>query len=497
MPALPQPLDSPLVVVQQPTCTNLRIRSVNDAHKIFFGIRKGLLRMVTRRLDVDERAALCTGCVYAWEERGQNTEITGVGIERFTEGRRWSASRVRDEFLFYYEKFVPDPNQQRGGSAIEQPDDWKPLVKQTYSVWVDTERGRKKWHLTAYFTQLTVDGLDTVDNIEDIRNLDVPHGMFTSTRVGKRKHADVDAAGQSTITRIYAPYPSPLPPLAPRPIKPGPSGPIAARPPSPSVKMYDPYSRPHSQVQQGHSLSAYYGTAAPHSFPPPTPPPQLHYSYSPNVYSMPPPTQPPPYYTRQEYADYSRSDSAVPHHPAPTYSPLYTSGTYSKDRVRLPSPTPTPYPSTSPHPNQAPQQATSQQQQPSGYWYTSPMVPYRPREGSPRSEYTSSSSSSSYASSGSPTGPSYPVQLYSPEPTEFPPLGSRHAARLLPRLEIPPDPFPPTAAILLSPTESERRGDIGPCRDLAPLNSLTRRKPYWRDPTDDNALRRLGPRPAP
>lgn len=52
--------------------------------------------MVTRRLDSDERAALQTGCVYAWEERSPNTEITGIGIERFTEGRRWSASRVRD-----------------------------------------------------------------------------------------------------------------------------------------------------------------------------------------------------------------------------------------------------------------------------------------------------------------------------------------------------------------------------------------------------------------
>ena len=34
--------------------------------------------------------------IYAWEERGSHTEITGLGIERFTEGRRWSPSRVRD-----------------------------------------------------------------------------------------------------------------------------------------------------------------------------------------------------------------------------------------------------------------------------------------------------------------------------------------------------------------------------------------------------------------
>lgn len=52
--------------------------------------------MVTRRLDADERLALVSGCVYAWEERGPHTEITGLGIERFTEGKRWSPSRVRD-----------------------------------------------------------------------------------------------------------------------------------------------------------------------------------------------------------------------------------------------------------------------------------------------------------------------------------------------------------------------------------------------------------------
>lgn len=82
--------------MQQPTCTNVRLRFTTDAHKIFEGVRQGLLQMVTRRLDADERIALRSGCVYAWEERGPHSELTGLGIERFTEGRRWSPSRVRD-----------------------------------------------------------------------------------------------------------------------------------------------------------------------------------------------------------------------------------------------------------------------------------------------------------------------------------------------------------------------------------------------------------------
>lgn len=97
--------DSPSSHMQQPTCANIRIRSVHDAHKIFFAVQQGLLHMVTRRLDADERMQLRTGCVYAWEERSPHTELTGLGIERFTEGRRWSPSRVRDVcvlFAFLY-----------------------------------------------------------------------------------------------------------------------------------------------------------------------------------------------------------------------------------------------------------------------------------------------------------------------------------------------------------------------------------------------------------
>ncbi|KAF9063423.1 Gti1/Pac2 family-domain-containing protein, partial [Rhodocollybia butyracea] len=170
--------------MQQPTCTNIRIRSTADAHKIFHAVQKGKLHMVTRRLDSDERSALCSGCVYAWEERSPATEITGLGIERFTEGRRWSPSRVRDEFLFYYEKYSPPDSGQPRQAA---PRDWDPLVKQTYSVWVDTEKGKRKWHLTAYFTQLTVDNLGTIDDIVGVGDLSVPDGTFKSTRVTKSR----------------------------------------------------------------------------------------------------------------------------------------------------------------------------------------------------------------------------------------------------------------------------------------------------------------------
>ncbi|KNZ76033.1 cAMP-independent regulatory protein pac2 [Termitomyces sp. J132] len=90
--------------MQQPTLTNVRIRSVQDAHRIFYAVQKGRLERIRRRLDVDERNALRSGCIYVWEQRGSHAvDVMGLGIERFTEGKKWTASRVRDEFLFYYQ----------------------------------------------------------------------------------------------------------------------------------------------------------------------------------------------------------------------------------------------------------------------------------------------------------------------------------------------------------------------------------------------------------
>ncbi|TEB30387.1 hypothetical protein FA13DRAFT_1630840 [Coprinellus micaceus] len=223
-----------MVHAQEPTLTGLRIRSVQDTHKVFYAVQKGTLKMVTRRLDADERMALRSGCIYAWEERGPHSEITGLGIERFTEGRRWTPSRVRDEFLFYYERYMPPPDANQSPPDAKPPRDWEPLVKQTYSVWVDTESGRRKWHLTAYFTQGTIDQLRSVDDVPGVGDLVVPEGHFKSTRVGKRSKAD-ESKGESSksnsVTRTYAPFPSPY------------SNTSAAVDSHPVV-MYDPYPQP-------------------------------------------------------------------------------------------------------------------------------------------------------------------------------------------------------------------------------------------------------------
>ncbi|KAJ7680881.1 Gti1/Pac2 family-domain-containing protein [Mycena polygramma] len=180
---------------QRPTCEGIRIRSPADAHIIFHAVALGILPMITRRLDTEERRAIASGCVFVWEERGgPNTEPMGLGIERWTDSIRWGPSRVREEFLFYHEK-DPDPIDidLSYDSDAASPLGYGPvhvlmrenLIKQTYSVFVETASGRRKWHLIAYFTQDTVDYLHDVRDLPGLAHLEVPAGVYKSARSAK------------------------------------------------------------------------------------------------------------------------------------------------------------------------------------------------------------------------------------------------------------------------------------------------------------------------
>jgi len=214
--------------MQQPTCTRLRVRSPPDAQVIFHAVAVGVLPMVTRRLDTEERRAITSGSVFVWEEREPNPEATGLGIERWTDGKRWGPSRVRDEFLFYQEK-DPDPidvdansdsdTTLGSGSHPHNNSRQEPvrssLVKQTYSVYVDTPRGRRKWHLIAYFTADTADDLRTVSDIPELARLNVPPGKYRSARHNPARHrAHRDEQGVHLPPhQQFAPYPSPTRPF--------------------------------------------------------------------------------------------------------------------------------------------------------------------------------------------------------------------------------------------------------------------------------------------
>lgn len=80
-----------------PTITNLRIRDVRDAEIVFHAVAEGILPMISKRLDEDEKGSLRPGHVYVWPH-GYTDPLGGStgDIQRFTEGRSWGPSKARD-----------------------------------------------------------------------------------------------------------------------------------------------------------------------------------------------------------------------------------------------------------------------------------------------------------------------------------------------------------------------------------------------------------------
>ncbi|KAK0213222.1 Gti1/Pac2 family-domain-containing protein [Desarmillaria ectypa] len=251
---------------QRATITGLRLRSPSDARVIFHAVHLKILPMVTRRLDNDERSLIQPGSVYVWEERGPNAELTGTGIERWTDGIRWGPSRVREGFLFYQEK-QDDPNLYAANAY--RPSNVDPakmiLTKQTYTVYVVTPAGKRKWHLIAYFTDASLDRLKTVDDIPQLAGLAVPHEKYQTARAAKGRPEHIFNTAQShgaPYTRLeYVPYtPKHLPPSpSPSPVSFSPTvmrsvstSPSVARRQSPSATSpltKDTPSRRHNTMQ--------------------------------------------------------------------------------------------------------------------------------------------------------------------------------------------------------------------------------------------------------
>jgi len=128
--------------MQHPTLQNVRIRSTRDALQVFHGVATHCLPLITRRLDAEERRNIMPGNVYVWydgfplrkrnmmylficrEERGANSEPTGLGMERWyvrflsdhqkiimtmssrTDGMGWGPSRMFNFFVTICQIFI-------------------------------------------------------------------------------------------------------------------------------------------------------------------------------------------------------------------------------------------------------------------------------------------------------------------------------------------------------------------------------------------------------
>ncbi|KAI0764135.1 Gti1/Pac2 family-domain-containing protein [Irpex lacteus] len=189
------------------TCGVLTIpdlRDARDAHIVFEAVRLNILPLITRRLTTLEREQLVSGNVFVWQE----AEHKQGGLERWTDGRRWSQSRMRGDYLFYEEKIEITPEERDAKAARRarktlDPFSYQPapvrrqdrpskpngLTKQTYSVQVQTSsyEAPKKWHVVAYFAGDDYTRLPVVDNYEYLRSIRIPDGIFFSKSIRQDK----------------------------------------------------------------------------------------------------------------------------------------------------------------------------------------------------------------------------------------------------------------------------------------------------------------------
>ncbi|KAI0270449.1 Gti1/Pac2 family-domain-containing protein [Gloeopeniophorella convolvens] len=232
------------------THPSLHIRDARDAHIILEAVRLNVLPLITRRLSSTEREQLCSGNVFVWEE----AEFKG-GLERWTDGRRWSQSRMRGDYLFYEEKLETTQEERdmkaarRARRALDplsvppltnrrqdRPSKPNGLTKQTFStqVYLPGASAPRKWHIVAYFSGNDYTRLQTIDNIEHLRNIRVPHGIYVSSK-GSYKRADTFPCEPDDDESIYSSRRSS----------------ISGRPTSSSSSATLAASQPYTQSNQG------------------------------------------------------------------------------------------------------------------------------------------------------------------------------------------------------------------------------------------------------
>ena len=145
-----------------------------------------------------------------------------------------------------------------GVSAMRPGRRGEHMIKQTYSVYVEKSDGMKKWHLSsssfhlqgsiesahefpdAYWTVETLDRLLTVDDIPELRSLEVAPGTYLCARTTRNRMQEVVSRSARNLfsEEIAHPSPSALPEYAPYPYQRRPADePLSSAPLSPSSSV--------------------------------------------------------------------------------------------------------------------------------------------------------------------------------------------------------------------------------------------------------------------
>ncbi|EJD38685.1 hypothetical protein AURDEDRAFT_187648 [Auricularia subglabra TFB-10046 SS5] len=191
------------------TSSGTKVATPDDAKLLVHAVVLGVLPKIQWRLSAEERRDIRPGDVFVWEDHAANADSGGASLERWTDGRHWGPSRMRDEFLFYYERenenddlgYTRDPGTSRmisvDPSRYMQRDQMPSgprapalplnangalnpnrLIKQAYSVIVLTSGQPSKWHMTTYFTKASLAKLRSVRDHPSLRSLHVPDGQY-------------------------------------------------------------------------------------------------------------------------------------------------------------------------------------------------------------------------------------------------------------------------------------------------------------------------------
>ncbi|KAG8988227.1 hypothetical protein FRB90_002887 [Tulasnella sp. 427] len=263
------------------THPRLHIRNAHEAHTLFEAVRLNLLPIVRRRLSPTDRE-LQSGEVFVWEEASYKG-----GLERWTDGRKWSQSRMREPFLFYEEKAMPsreekdakaarrarkssDPVSPASVSAAlpsspspprrqDRPSKPKGLTKQTYSAFVHSPnapagQAPKKWHLTAYFCSTTYHELPICMDDPILRNVSVPENVYVTGKGLTRKNGS-----QRGVERKETPSTTPVPSLPAQ-------APMQQMPASAPQGYYQPPAPHH--YPHPHDAAPAYPPTHPNAYPP-------------------------------------------------------------------------------------------------------------------------------------------------------------------------------------------------------------------------------------
>ncbi|KAF8476755.1 Gti1/Pac2 family-domain-containing protein [Gautieria morchelliformis] len=191
---------SPVQDLQRPTHPRLRIRDARDAQIVLEAVRSGVLQPVERRLNEGERNMFIrSGAVFVWEESDDE-----YGIKRWVDSISCTGALpvLRGKIITRIQS-RPAPHSQFPGAGGHSMG----LIKQAYSAWTSDPRSsnRRKWHITAYFSQADLNGLPTPVEDPCFRNVAIPSGVYRSGKARtKDPETDADANGRSGLQKGYS-----------------------------------------------------------------------------------------------------------------------------------------------------------------------------------------------------------------------------------------------------------------------------------------------------